>query len=409
MSESAGTSGGVAPVLVLASASPARLATLRAAGIDPVVRVSAVDEDAVVARYGVAAPEDVALVLARAKAEDVAAGCPARASRLRALVVGCDSVLELDGEVHGKPADAQVARERWRRMRGRSGVLHTGHWLIDMRDVRDSQSVGSGATLGARVVDDGALRPARRTPRSTPTWRPANHWPSRVRSRSTGWAGPTSRGIEGDHHGVVGLSLPLLRDLLGEAGVTWHNLGARLPTRRPHPVTTVLALVAGTAAVACAAAAVARRTSRPALAGWALLARHCCCSGPPCGTWVRTCSPCRSRLCCPRGWEFCCCTAAPPDGCRSNAGTPPSCCSDRPRRRARCSPAPRPGPACPPRWLAAPACLRWPRGPRGSAVPAARVVGRGGRPGGRRPPGLPVQASAPSSRGRVRTVARALP
>ena len=138
---------GPAPVLVLASASPARLATLRAAGIDPVVRVSAVDEDAVVARYGVTDAEDVALVLARAKAEDVAAA----AGQLEPgdLVVGCDSVLELDGEVHGKPADAQVARERWRRMRGRSGVLHTGHWLIDMRDVRDPQTGGSGATLGA--------------------------------------------------------------------------------------------------------------------------------------------------------------------------------------------------------------------------------------------------------------------
>src|SRR3954470_21953346 len=106
MSEPPASSSRPAPVLVLASASPARLATLRAAGIDPVVRVSSVDEGAVVARYGVTAAEDVALVLARAKAEDVAGGCarePGDAGDAgdrakgqltsRAVVVGCDSVL----------------------------------------------------------------------------------------------------------------------------------------------------------------------------------------------------------------------------------------------------------------------------------------------------------------------------
>src|SRR6478752_8342506 len=129
--------------LVLASASPARRSTLRAAGIEPVVLVSGVDEDLTVAeatdRYGLLGPGDIALLLARAKAEDVA-------SRLddHAVVLGCDSVLELDGEVHGKPGDAQEAVARWRRMRGRSGVLHTGHWVIDDRD-----EGGTGATLGA--------------------------------------------------------------------------------------------------------------------------------------------------------------------------------------------------------------------------------------------------------------------
>src|SRR5829696_4729562 len=90
--------------LVLASASPARRSTLRAAGIEPVVIVSKVDEDLAVAeateRYGPLQPPDIALLLARAKAEDVA-------GRLdeSLVVIGCDSVLELDGEVHGKPAD----------------------------------------------------------------------------------------------------------------------------------------------------------------------------------------------------------------------------------------------------------------------------------------------------------------
>jgi septum formation protein len=215
-----------APVLVLASASPARLATLRAAGIDPVVRVSSVDEDAVVARYGVTAAEDVALVLARAKAEDVAGGDltadDLAAGELAAgvLVVGCDSVLELDGEVHGKPGDAEVARERWRRMRGRSGVLHTGHWVVD---TREPQAGGSGATLGA--VSSTTVHFARLSDAEIDAY-VATGEPLAVAGAFTldGLGGAYVRGIEGDHHGVVGLSLPLLRDLLGEAGVAWHTL-----------------------------------------------------------------------------------------------------------------------------------------------------------------------------------------
>jgi septum formation protein len=205
----------VAPALVLASASPARRATLVAAGVDPVVRVSSVDEDAVVARYGVTAAEDVALVLARAKAEDVAAQVPDGA-----LVVGCDSVLELDGEVHGKPGDPEVARERWRRMRGRSGVLHTGHWVVDTREPDDG---GSGATLGA--VSSTTVHFARLTDDEVDAY-VATGEPLAVAGAFTvdGLGGAYVRGVEGDHHGVVGISLPLLRELLGEAGVAWHTL-----------------------------------------------------------------------------------------------------------------------------------------------------------------------------------------
>src|SRR5690606_30982786 len=127
--------------LVLGSASPARLKTLRGAGVEPTVLVSEVDEDLVLAealdRYGPLGPVDVALLLARAKAEDVASR-----NESPALVLGCDSVLELDGDIHGKPADAAEAVARWRRMRGRSGILHTGHWLVDDRD-------SGGATIGA--------------------------------------------------------------------------------------------------------------------------------------------------------------------------------------------------------------------------------------------------------------------
>jgi septum formation protein len=202
--------------LVLASASPARLATLRAAGIEPAVVVSSVDEDAEVARatetLGELAAEDVALLLARAKCEAVTSEVDDDT-----LVLGCDSVLELDGEVHGKPADRAEAIERWQRMRGSSGVLHSGHWLIDERED------GTGATLGA--VASTTVHFADLTDAEIEAYVDTGE-PLRVAGAFTidGLGGAYVTGIEGDHHNVVGLSLPLLRDLLGELDLAWHDL-----------------------------------------------------------------------------------------------------------------------------------------------------------------------------------------
>ncbi|HVN13132.1 MAG TPA: nucleoside triphosphate pyrophosphatase [Kineosporiaceae bacterium] len=212
-------------MVVLASASPARRATLVAAGIDPLVRVSDVDEDAVVARHRVSAPEDIALVLARAKAEDVAArlGGAGDPDAVDALVVGCDSVLELDGEVHGKPGTPERAVERWRRMRGRSGVLHTGHWLVDGRD---PDRAGTGATLGA--VASTTVHFADLADDEIDAY-VATGEPLDVAGAFTvdGLGGAYVLGVEGDHHAVVGISLPLLRELLGGAGLRWHTLWRR--------------------------------------------------------------------------------------------------------------------------------------------------------------------------------------
>ncbi|SKC52901.1 Maf family protein [Krasilnikoviella flava] len=211
--------------LVLASQSPARLATLAAAGVTPRVVVSDVDEPAVLdaARAGVGGdldPADAVLVLARAKAEDVSGRVEGEES---ALVLGCDSMLELPGgrgEVVGKPSDAAEARRRWRSMRGRAAVLHTGHWLVDLRDPEDG---GTGGTLGASSattvhfadVDDAEIDAY-----------VATGEPLHVAGAFTidGLGGPYVDRIEGDHHGVVGLSLPLLRELLGELGVPWRSL-----------------------------------------------------------------------------------------------------------------------------------------------------------------------------------------
>ncbi|HEY1178429.1 MAG TPA: Maf family protein, partial [Phytomonospora sp.] len=130
---------------VLGSASPARLGLLKAAGFTPEVIVSGVDEEGVTA-------DDVASLtaeLARLKAVDVAARVEGPA-----YVLGCDSLLELDGKPCGKPRDADEAAARWRAMRGRSGVLHTGHCLIDTATGRSALEVASTTVHFAKISDE---------------------------------------------------------------------------------------------------------------------------------------------------------------------------------------------------------------------------------------------------------------
>lgn len=222
--------------LVLASASPARQTTLISAGITPRIRVSGVDEDAVLAaatsRFGELEPADAVLVLAQAKADDVARtietvgeheadhtdNVPEVDQNL--LVLGCDSMLEFNSEIFGKPKTAEQARERWQQMRGSSGVLHTGHWMIDLRPTEDG---GTGGTLGA--TSSTVVHFADVTDAEIDAYI-ATGEPLKVAGAFTidGLGGAFIRGIEGDHHGVVGLSLPLLRELLNDIGVPITDL-----------------------------------------------------------------------------------------------------------------------------------------------------------------------------------------
>jgi len=209
--------------LILASQSPARTKLLAEAGIRHTVLVSDVDEDAVQARYGVTDPHDTALLLARAKAEAVAALPDSEG----ALVLGCDSVFEFDGEAHGKPYTADVARERMLRMSGSSGVLHTGHWLVDCRDTDTDDDggdgAGSGATLGAVASAEVAFldMDAEEIDAYIATGEPLQCAGSFT---IDGLGGAFIRKVDGDPHAVVGLSVSTLRGLLAAANVRITDL-----------------------------------------------------------------------------------------------------------------------------------------------------------------------------------------
>jgi septum formation protein len=195
----------VIPV-VLASASPARLAALRGAGLEPEVIVSGVDESA----YTAGTPAQLAGLLAEAKAAAVASGLDA------GLVIGCDSLLDLDGRALGKPASAAQAAEYWREMSGRTGTLVTGHCVIN-------------AGTGQRACAVGATRVRFGTPSEEEIAAYiASGEPLAVAGAFTldGRGGWFVEGIDGDHGTVLGVSLPVLRRLLASLGVRVTTLWA---------------------------------------------------------------------------------------------------------------------------------------------------------------------------------------
>ncbi len=208
--------------LVLGSKSPARLATLRSAGVDPVVIVSEVDEDAVAAALPPdATPAQVVSALALAKAQAVAAEVSARPGPGQSLILGCDSMLEINGRMVGKPHTAEVARERIAEMRNTDAVLWTGHALLSVD--AEGNAYGEAVEAASTIVHFGNISDAE-IDAYVATGEPLN-----VAGSFTidGFGGPFVRGVTGDPHSVVGVSLPLLRDLAGRLGVFWPDLWKR--------------------------------------------------------------------------------------------------------------------------------------------------------------------------------------
>ena len=206
--------------LVLASTSPARLILLRSGGIEPLTIAPGVDEDAVAQRANelglISSVEDMVHILAKAKAEAVAA-LPEAAG---ALVIGCDSALEFAGEALGKPHEPQVAIDRWMRMRGQNGTLHTGHWLIDNR-----QPVSGEPSPSTGVVRSSKVHFADLSDAEIETY-VATGEPLQVAGAFTidGLGGAFIESIEGDSHTVVGLSLGALREMVLSLGVEYTSL-----------------------------------------------------------------------------------------------------------------------------------------------------------------------------------------
>lgn len=217
-------SSGSAPLLVLGSSSPARAMLLRQAGITAIVAHSRVDEDLLIATYGDRGRDPVWLTqaLARAKALDVAelvaAGAlPGIPTGMRAIVVGADSMLAFDGQVLGKARSAEEVRSRWAAMAGGTGVLVTGHTVVDVPSGRIAEAaIRTGIRFG---------RPDQQELEAYI----ATGEPLAVAGSCTidGLGGAFIDGLDGDHTNVIGLSLPTVRRLLGELGVRWTDLWDR--------------------------------------------------------------------------------------------------------------------------------------------------------------------------------------
>ncbi|MEI6362287.1 MAG: Maf family protein [Actinomycetes bacterium] len=197
--------------IVLASASPARRSLLINAGVTPRVIVSNVDEEALTAGLGTLPPDGLCMELARAKARDVASSFSADDD---VVIIGCDSMLDVDGAAHGKPANVDEAKQRWRAMSGRSGILRTGHWLIRPSTGQQVGEVASTVVWHASPTEqeiDAYI---------------ATGEPLQVAGGFTidGLGGAFVERIDGDPSNVVGLSLPLVRLLLRDLGIVWTDL-----------------------------------------------------------------------------------------------------------------------------------------------------------------------------------------
>ncbi|WP_144797288.1 nucleoside triphosphate pyrophosphatase [Microbacterium paludicola] len=207
----------------LASTSPARLMLMRQVGIEPLTRAPGTDEDAIAARAAAErgaelSPEEMVLLLARAKAADVAARLAAETPDFDGLVIGGDSMFALGGRVYGKPYTPEEATRRWREMRGETGILHSGHSVLRVQPgqaPRETTAVAeAGVTFAEDITDDEIAA-------YVATGEPL-HVAGAFTVDSLGGAFITR--VDGDPSTVVGMSLSTIRRLVRELGVNWTDL-----------------------------------------------------------------------------------------------------------------------------------------------------------------------------------------
>lgn len=219
------------PRLILASKSPSRRKILEQAGITFDVVVSDVNETAVVEQAGELSPAETAQLLARTKAEAVAALPESRG----AVVLGCDSVFELEGQAYGKPYEVETAVARWQQMRGQTGTLHTGHWLVDAASAIGTVKhswLGMGAIASGQLgVPENTLNSAGETVSSQVSFGEPTDEQIRAYAESgeplhcagaftlEGRAGAFINEIAGDPNAVIGLSPAAVTRLLAELNI----------------------------------------------------------------------------------------------------------------------------------------------------------------------------------------------
>jgi septum formation protein len=194
------------PRIVLASASPPRERLLRSAGLDPEIIVSGIDEED--SRYDELTPKELVIALSIVKAHTVR-----KLIDFPALIIGCDSTFEFEGKSLGKPLTSDIARERARKISGKSGLLHTGHCIIDTTNEIEFSDVATTRVLFADISD------------SEISAYVATGEPLHVAGGFTldGISAPFIKAIEGDPANVIGLSLPLLRKAFIELGYNWFD------------------------------------------------------------------------------------------------------------------------------------------------------------------------------------------
>lgn len=207
----------------LASTSPARLMLLRQAGIEPLTRAPQTDEDAVTAQASAERgadlpPDELVLLLARAKAADVAHRLAAEDPDFDGIVIGGDSMFALDGRVYGKPYTAEEATRRWHEMRGRTGILHSGHSVFRVQpghEAREASAVAEAAVTFADDITDAEISAY-----------VATEEPLRVAGAFTvdSLGGAFITRVDGDPSTVVGMSLSTIRVLARELDVVWTDL-----------------------------------------------------------------------------------------------------------------------------------------------------------------------------------------